>query len=683
MTHPPQLRDLAHQILFGEDLWTDKCVSLDSFADDAPGPAIAVPPAPGRSADIALHGPSTAPPKAHGLASAGVRGQLLHAMANHELQALELMALALLRFPDADPRFRRGLAHIMADEQRHLSLYVRRMMDLGVAPHDLPHSDFFWRALRDIDNPLTFVVQMGLVLEQANLDFAAHWSTRLRSAGDTTTADLLDVVYADEIGHVRHGVRWATRWKNDEDTLWDVFLRHTAEPMTPARATGPVFDANARRRAGLPDDFIARVQVWGGSRGRPADVWWFNPETEAIRNHRSTRKGPYTAPATVARLARDLAALPATLATAGDIVLVPDEPRVGFLAHRAAAGLPMVQLVADEAQLVGRTLGRARPWGLDPQSAAAAQARLVSLDSAVPSGDVGGKVWAADLARALLSQGEAGWSDPSVVPVVVASADEALAVATPWLTQQYATVLVKGEWSASGRERVELRQLPLGPSEQRALQGLFQRQARAVVGPRLARVADFSFHADLLPDGRVVDRGVVRFETDAHGRFRGAWVGAAHRGLDRALQRFCLADGKDPDWMRRTAQKTLRAVAAALHAHGYSGPIGVDALIHDTPEGLRLWPLVEVNARWTMGRVALALRGHVREPARLRLVERSCGHPAFTEEDALGWPTRDAHGHISGCPLWLTDPLGAFVAAVVEIGVDIDGEPLFEAAPRN
>src|SRR5262245_58507339 len=55
------------------------------------------------------------------------RVRILHALANHELQAAELFAWALLAFPDAPAALRRGWLGILADEQRHCRMYVERL----------------------------------------------------------------------------------------------------------------------------------------------------------------------------------------------------------------------------------------------------------------------------------------------------------------------------------------------------------------------------------------------------------------------------------------------------------------------------------------------------------------------------------------------------------------------------
>ncbi len=670
MPTAPTLRDLALRILDGPSLWADKMVDLSTFTDDAPGPPLRAPASPARSAELTLHAGIVRPEESFSrLRQAGARGRLLHAMANHELQALELMALALVRFPDADPRFRRALAHIMADEQKHLAMYVRRMEQLGVELSDLPLSDFFWRALREPADPLTFVVQMALVLEQANLDFAKHWSVRMRAAGDTETADILDRVYADEIGHVRHGLAWARRWKDDTDTLWDTFIAHATEPMTPARAVGPIFDADSRRRAGMSDDFVLRLRTWGGSKGRPSDVWWFNPQAEAATAHHRRTGRSYAPRKTVARLASDLAALPAALARPGDIVLVPSAPRPDWLAHRLAAGAPMVQFVENTDHLIGRTLGPAHPWGWSPDAVQRSHELLLEVPLSEPTPIIG-KAWAVPPLATLLSADwrEDTWSDARVVPQICTTLADVNRQISDLQSKGSTSILIRGDLSASGRERWVVRtDRGIHDDDSQRIRGLLERHCQVTVGPLLDRRVDLSFHGDVDADGSVRLRGVVRFETHDDGRFQGAVVGPPHRGLPRDVVRWMLGDGTDTDRLKRAARKVFAVLGPALAAEGYHGPVGVDALIHTTPEGLRLCPLIEVNARWTMGRVAFDTSRRLGLTAcTLRIV--SARHPDLAPSfaDGASLPrARVESGRLVDGPLWLTDPRGAHVAAAI------------------
>lgn len=217
---------------------------------------------------VATGGPGAAPPPRRlprvpplaGMRDPGQRARILHALANHELQAIELFAWALLAFPSAPLAFRRGLVAILADEQRHLELYRARLAAHGVAFGDQPVTGHFWNKLDHLIGPLEFVCAMGLTFENANLDFAGEYAAAARACGDDATAVALDRVHADEIAHVHFGWVWLKRFAGDADP-WQAYLDHVAFPLGPRRARGARFDREARRRAGLDEAFIAALEA--------------------------------------------------------------------------------------------------------------------------------------------------------------------------------------------------------------------------------------------------------------------------------------------------------------------------------------------------------------------------------------------------------------------------------------
>ncbi len=315
-----EIREYAETILFSSAL-ADKLCAPGKPTDLHPGKPVPDVKAPGRPDGLRLDDrrPRAPFPKMEEMADPIKRGEVLHFFANHELLALELMALTLLRFPTAPSVFRRTLVATMRDEQRHLRLYLKRMSEFGVSFGALPVNAFFWNRISGVTSPIDFTARVSLTFEQANLDFAQHFLGCFEALQDEPSTAIMKEVLRDEIVHVAHGVRFFNQWKDSRTSLWDAYLETLRHPMTPAWARGIGFCAEARRAAGLSEDFIERLRVASQNKGRPPHVHLFNPATEAALAHGNDG---YTPPEAVRSMARDLETLPMFLAGAEDVVLV-------------------------------------------------------------------------------------------------------------------------------------------------------------------------------------------------------------------------------------------------------------------------------------------------------------------------------------------------------------------------
>jgi uncharacterized ferritin-like protein (DUF455 family) len=505
------------------------------------------------------------------------RGRVLHFFANHELMALELMARAILRFRDVPAPFVQGVAAMLQDEQRHLRLYVDRMTALGVTFGELPVNRYFWDALAPVDDPLAWVAGLALTLEQANLDFACHYGAAMRRVGDLETADALDVVLADEVRHVRHGVHWLDVWKPKDLSQWEAWTGALPRPLTPARARGPMFTRDHRLAAGLDADLVDRLAVWGGSGGRPPWVHSFHPGVE-------TDVAGLTVGA-VGSIHADLAPLMAVLATPGDVVITPRAPGTAQQAALVAAGFPAVEYVADVASLRGRTLAGCKPWGLSP--VVARELAPLGCGRFEPR-------WRALYEKSWSAEQLAAWPDlvdPAVVGRVVRDV-ESLGDLTG--------CVVKAPLGTSGRGMVR----PDYPGADGWIRRVLRTQGAVVVEPWLDRVVDLSLQFDVAADGSVQCQPWGRFLTDDRGRYVGAVLGRQLDDLQPELRAFL-----DTHALR------LREVAARLGPlmRGYVGPAGLDALVYRRSDGaFALKPLVELNPRVTMGRIANAIGRRIR-----------------------------------------------------------------------
>ncbi|MCA8984222.1 MAG: ferritin-like domain-containing protein [Planctomycetaceae bacterium] len=256
-----EIRAFAERVLCSADL-ADKLSPVEEpLTDNDPGTGCEIR-EPARTPNLVFAPRRTAPamPKFGALKDPAKRAIAHHIMANHELQALEVMAWTLLRFPDTDPQFRRGMVTIMADEQRHTRMHAERAARLGLNFGDLPVNCYIWKKALSFENVLDYLAGLPLVFEGANLDHSLEFAEAFSAAGDPRSAALMRVIHQDEIEHVRFGLKWFRKWKPETLSEWEAWRKHLHWPLRPVKARGEVFQGEARRQAGMSQEFIDMLE---------------------------------------------------------------------------------------------------------------------------------------------------------------------------------------------------------------------------------------------------------------------------------------------------------------------------------------------------------------------------------------------------------------------------------------
>jgi len=231
----------------------------------APEPEVARPPLrPMRGPGLEMTAGAARLPRPAALATPRARATALARFAHHELQAAELFAWAILRWPRVPEALANGWLGVLADEQRHARLYLERVEALGWSFASFaPHSDYLWKPVAALDaapdGPSAFLAAMGLTLEQANLDFSALYRDAFAAAGDDRSAAVCAAVFEDEVGHVRLAASWLRRLRREASDA-ERYRAVVPAPLGLARAKGRRFQTRARERAGLDAAFIEAVR---------------------------------------------------------------------------------------------------------------------------------------------------------------------------------------------------------------------------------------------------------------------------------------------------------------------------------------------------------------------------------------------------------------------------------------
>ena len=148
----------------------------------------------------------------------------------------------------------------------------------------------------------------------------------------------------------------------------------------------------------------------------------------------------------------------------------------------------------------------------------------------------------------------------------------------------------------SARERILFRRSPPRTQDVEWARRRLERSESLFLEPWVEANAEFGCQFTVPPSGPPRFEGVTGLLTDAQGVYRGS----------RLLQPADEASSGFPD---RSVLEVVERAVRRIQESGYFGPLGIDVMRYRTAGGEIRWrPLQDINARLTMGRVALGWR---------------------------------------------------------------------------
>lgn len=238
-------------------LWQERKLSLRRNSN------ISIPDRPGRPEKPELLPPSAM--KKRRLTSEKGRISLIHAIAHIELNAIDLALDIIVRFgTERMPRsFFDGWVKVASEEAKHFMLLQNRLNDYQSFYGALPAHDGLWEAAGETGHDLVArLAIVPLVLEARGLDVTPPLLKKLREIGDHSTADIFEIIYEDEKGHVAVGAKWFRFLCN----RLGIDPAHTFKALVQEHFRGklkPPFNDQARSANGLTPLFYRSLSTQG------------------------------------------------------------------------------------------------------------------------------------------------------------------------------------------------------------------------------------------------------------------------------------------------------------------------------------------------------------------------------------------------------------------------------------
>jgi hypothetical protein len=255
---------------------------------------------------------------------------------------------------------------------------------------------------------------------------------------------------------------------------------------------------------------------------------------------------------------------------------------------------------------------------------------------------------------------------------------EALEVIAAIRRRGHHKIVVKESLGLAGSNAMRLFEPEILETQRRWIANAVANQQQLVVEPWLERVLDFSVQLEM-SDGGLKLCGYTGLINDARGQFQ---ANVALPGHQKKIPANLIALFPEPPDIAQRLHALYADIFALLEEElrraNFSGPLGIDAFAYRDAAGkIRLKPIVEINPRYTMGRVTVELMKHVVPGSRgvfellgLKKI-RAAGFenfPEFVRAVEKKFPIRlkgEPSPRISAGALCLNDPAQAQVCLAV------------------
>jgi uncharacterized ferritin-like protein (DUF455 family) len=213
---------------------------------------------PGRPARPTLVHPRELPRR--GFGNVEGRAAFIHSIAHIEFNAIDLAWDAVYRFRGLPRDYYADWAQVAHDEARHFVMLRERLNALGRDYGDFDAHNGLWEmAEKTAHNGLERMALVPRVLEARGLDVTPGMIVKLRQLGDDDTADILEVILREEIGHVAAGSRWYRWYCEREGVEPETTFRRLLTEYGRGVLYGP-FNLDARSAAGFSAEELNALQ---------------------------------------------------------------------------------------------------------------------------------------------------------------------------------------------------------------------------------------------------------------------------------------------------------------------------------------------------------------------------------------------------------------------------------------